>query len=71
MERVSAQVEQQLASAGQVPGARRIDSDVCKDLGWLSNDENERLIALCEAPALLWHHEPTPARAPEPFGMIA
>ena len=43
------------------------------DFNDLSGDEIERLIALCEAPALLWRHEhePEPARAPEPFGMIA
>jgi len=41
------------------------------DFNRLSGDEIERLIALCEAPALLWRHEPEPARAPEPFGMIA
>jgi hypothetical protein len=39
----------------------------------LPSDENERLVALCEAPALLWRYEPerARARAPEPFGMIA
>jgi hypothetical protein len=37
----------------------------------LSGDEIERMIALCEAPALLWRNEPAPAREPEPFGMIA
>jgi hypothetical protein len=37
----------------------------------LPTDENERLVALCEAPALLWLREPAIARAPEPFGMIA
>jgi hypothetical protein len=41
------------------------------DFNRLSGDEIERLIALCEAPGLLWRHEPAPARAPEPFGMIA
>ena len=37
----------------------------------LSGDEIERLIGLCEAPALLWQADTGPARAPEPFGMIA
>ena len=37
----------------------------------LPGDEIERLIALCEAPALLWTDEAVPAREPEPFGMIA
>jgi hypothetical protein len=41
------------------------------DFARLSGDEIERLIALCEAPALLWCRESPPARAPEPFGMIA
>lgn len=33
--------------------------------------ETERLIALCEAPALLWQHDVAPERTCEPFGMIA
>jgi hypothetical protein len=33
----------------------------------LSNDENERFIGLCEAPALLWY---TDSGAPGPFGVI-
>jgi hypothetical protein len=37
----------------------------------LPTDENDRLVALCEAPALLWLREPSIARAPEPLGMIA
>ena len=41
------------------------------DFARLSGDEIERLIALCEAPALLWCREPASARDPEPFGMIA
>ncbi len=41
------------------------------DFTRLPGDEIERLIALCEAPALLWRHEPGVARDPEPFGMIA
>ena len=41
------------------------------DFTRLSGDEIERLIALCEAPALLWCREPPAPRAPEPFGMIA
>ncbi|HEX4585317.1 MAG TPA: hypothetical protein VH183_10840 [Burkholderiaceae bacterium] len=48
-----------------------LDPSCPADFNRLSGDEIERLIALCEAPALLWHHEPAPARAPEPFGMIA
>ncbi len=42
-----------------------------EDFARLPLDEIERLIALCEAPALLWRTEPAAARAPEPFGMIA
>ena len=41
------------------------------DFTRLSGDEIERLIALCEAPALLWQSDTAPAREPEPFGMIA
>ena len=37
----------------------------------LSGDEIERLIGLCEAPALLWCRDSAPTREPEPFGMIA
>jgi len=48
-----------------------IDATSYENLSPLPNDENERLIALCEAPALLWLREPAQARAPEPFGMIA
>ena len=44
---------------------------VLADFRLLSGDEIERLIGLCEAPALLWRDEPVPGRAPEPFGMIA
>ncbi len=35
------------------------------------SDEIERLIAFCEAPALLWRSEPAPTRKVEPFGIIA
>ena len=42
-----------------------------REFSRLPGDEIERLIALCEAPALLWAHEAAPAREPEPFGMIA
>jgi hypothetical protein len=45
------------------------ESQECEGSNPSSSDENERLIALCEGPALLWHDEP--ARKPEPFGMIA
>ena len=41
------------------------------DFSRLSGDEIERLIALCKAPAFLWQADAGPARAPEPFGMIA
>jgi hypothetical protein len=41
------------------------------DFTQLAGDEIERLISLCEAPAVLWRHETAPAREPEPFGMIA
>jgi hypothetical protein len=41
------------------------------DFSRLSGDEIERLIALCEAPALLWRPDTAPSREPEPFGMIA
>ncbi len=37
----------------------------------LPEDEIERLIGLCEAPALLWCAEQLSMGAAEPFGMIA
>jgi hypothetical protein len=40
-----------------------------EERGALPQDETERLVALWEAPALLWQQRP--ARPPEPFGMIA
>ena len=42
-----------------------------QEFSHLPGDEIERLIALCEAPALLWTDKAAPAREPEPFGMIA
>jgi hypothetical protein len=57
------------APASENPASH--DTTRVADFNRLSGDEIERLIALCEAPALLWRHEPAPARAPEPFGMIA
>ena len=53
------------------PASDAIDTTPAADFNSLSGDEIERLIALCEAPALLWEPDPGPARAPEPFGMIA
>jgi hypothetical protein len=47
------------------------DPAVPVDFNRLSGDEIERLLGLCEAPALLWYQEPATMRAPEPFGMIA
>ena len=41
------------------------------DFSHLSGDEIERLIALSQAPAPSWQADTGPARAPEPFGMIA
>ncbi len=41
------------------------------DFSRLSGDEIERLIALGEAPALLWRPDAAAAPEPEPFGMIA
>jgi hypothetical protein len=41
------------------------------DFNRLSDKEIERMIALCEAPGVLWRPDPALAHAPEPFGMIA
>jgi hypothetical protein len=55
----------------QNPAPSVSDIGIPADFTRLSGDEIERLIALCEAPALLWQPDARPARAPEPFGMIA
>ncbi len=60
--------DRQATAVGRDLDPEEIDSAAGKGLGALSNDETERLIALCEAPALLWYGEPG---APEPFGLIA
>jgi hypothetical protein len=71
MEQVQEEVEGESAVIGQRPGPNGLEPEVRGRPFPLSNDETERLIAMCEAPALLWHFEPVSARAPEPFGMIA
>jgi hypothetical protein len=53
------------------PAPNASDTKLPANFKRLSGDEIERLIALCEAPALLWELDQGPARAPEPFGMIA
>jgi hypothetical protein len=53
------------------PAPNASDTRLPADFNRLPGDEIERLIGLCEAPALLWEPDPGPARAPEPFGMIA
>jgi len=63
--------DRESADVGPVFGTDEIDSKEGEGSSPLSSDENERLIALCEAPALLWHDDPAPSRKPEPFGMIA
>lgn len=64
------------ATREKAPLGADLTPDLCDSAGranfsHLPSDEIERLIALCEAPALLWLTEPEPVRAPEPFGMIA
>jgi hypothetical protein len=63
----------QCASAGvaELHARESPETIVRADFTRLPADEIERLIALCEAPALLWCRDPAPAREPEPFGMIA
>jgi hypothetical protein len=56
---------------GEDPALGAVNTTVPADFKLLSGDEIERLIGLCEAPALLWRDDPPPAREPEPFGMIA
>lgn len=59
------------APVAENPVANVSNPAVPADFSRLSGDEIERLIARCGAPALLWRPDTAPARAPEPFGMIA
>jgi hypothetical protein len=59
------------AQVAENPAGDSIGTALPADFNRLPGDEIERLIALCEAPALLWRRDPAPARSPEPFGMIA
>jgi hypothetical protein len=59
------------APGGETPAADASDAAMRADFVRVSGDEIERMIALCEAPALLWWREPSAPRSPEPFGMIA
>ena len=59
------------ATDQQNPPASVPDIGIPADFTRLSGDQIERLIAYCKAPALLWKPDARPARAPEPFGMIA
>jgi hypothetical protein len=58
-------------SAQQSPASEPFETMRPVDFVSLSGDEIERLIGLCEAPALLWCRDSAPTREPEPFGMIA
>jgi len=69
--RITADCGRSLAAVGEDAGTDAKGGAPRDDFNRLPLDEIERLIALCEAPALLWRKEPAPVRAPEPFGMIA
>ncbi len=69
--RFSANADWAPASVEQEPRQDALDTEDLENFRLLSVEEIERLIAYCEAPALLWRDEPETARAPEPFGMIA
>jgi len=71
MERFAIEVEGESALTLMEADMGPHTTEANKEPGPLPTDENERLVALCEAPALLWLREPATARAPEPFGMIA
>jgi hypothetical protein len=71
MNRIPEQIDRESAVAGQGTLTNGSGSEAYEGPRPLPSDENERLIALCEAPALLWKYEPVTARTPEPFGMIA
>lgn len=58
-------------AADESPAPEAFQIHLPADFMQLSGDEIERLIALCEAPSVLWCNDTSPARAPEPFGMIA
>jgi hypothetical protein len=47
------------------------DGTVTADFSRMSGDEIERLITLCQVSRVLWRTHTEPARASEPFGMIA
>ena len=68
--RFSAKASSEAVPADADPAARDYKT-VLADFKLLSGDEIERLIGLCEAPALLWRDDPIQTRSPEPFGMIA
>ncbi len=68
IDRFSSDAGRELAPIDQDAG---VDAAPREDFTHLPLDEIERLIALCEAPAVLWRSDPAPERAPEPFGMIA
>jgi hypothetical protein len=44
---------------------------VTADFGSISGEEIERLITLCQVSRVLWRTHTKPARASEPFGIIA
>ena len=71
LNRVASKADCAGAEAGQKPATEALESRLPADFTTLSGDEIERLIELCEAPALLWRRDTKPAREPEPFGMIA
>jgi hypothetical protein len=47
------------------------DVTVTADFGSMSGEEIERLITLCQVSRVLWRTHTKPARASEPFGIIA
>ena len=71
LNRVGSSADGAGAEADQKPAPGALEARLPADFTALSGDEIERLIELCEAPALLWRRDTKPAREPEPFGMIA
>lgn len=71
LNRVSSQASRETVPVSEGAAPKAFDPTAVADFRSLSGDEIERLIALCEAPGPLWGNDPAPARAPEPFGMIA
>lgn len=71
LDRLISKANPAAAPVDENPVTNAANPAVPADFSRLPGDEIERLIALCEVPALLWRPHTAPVREPEPFGMIA